>query len=103
MPYLLQVDFPFEGPFGEEMTKAFTDTAKSINNEEGVIWKIWTEYEETKEAGGVYLFETEQHAENYLAMHTKRLNGFGITDIQAKIFNVNESLSRLNNGPITHK
>ncbi|HDR7205871.1 TPA: YdhR family protein, partial [Bacillus cereus] len=57
MAYLLQVDFPFEGPFGEEMEKGFWDLANSINEEEGFHWKIWTENEETKEAGGIYVFE----------------------------------------------
>ncbi len=56
MAYLLQVDFPFEGPFGEEMEKGFWDLAKSINEEEGFHWKIWTENEETKEAGGILFF-----------------------------------------------
>ncbi len=39
---LLQVDFEFSGPFGEEMSNALVDLAKSINNEPGMIWKIWT-------------------------------------------------------------
>ena len=30
MAYLLQVDFPFEGPFGEEMEKGFWDLAKVL-------------------------------------------------------------------------
>lgn len=42
---LLQVDFEFSGPFGEEMSNALVDLAKSINNEPGMIWKIWTENE----------------------------------------------------------
>lgn len=29
-----------------------TDLAHDIANEEGLIWKIWTENEETKEGGG---------------------------------------------------
>lgn len=48
MAYLLQVDFPFEGPFGEEMEKTFWDLANSINEEEGFHWKIWTENEEKR-------------------------------------------------------
>lgn len=40
MSYILQVDFKMEGPFGNEMVKEFTDLAKSINDEEGLIWKI---------------------------------------------------------------
>ena len=42
MPYILQVDFEMNGPFGDEMADAFTDLAKSINEEDGFIWKIWT-------------------------------------------------------------
>lgn len=38
---LLQIDFPIESPFGEEMTIAFEDLAKDISTEEGLIWKIW--------------------------------------------------------------
>ena len=57
---------------------------------------------EAGEAGGIYLFETKETAAAYLDMHSKRLNGFGITEINAKIFEVNDALSIINNGPI-HK
>lgn len=100
MKYLLQVDFTMDGPFREEMSEAFADLAKSINEESGMIWKIWTENAATKEAGGVYLFETKTDAEKYLTMHSERLTSFGITDIRGKIFEVNEVLSTINNAPI---
>ena len=45
MTYLLQVDFPLEGPFGEEMADSFTDLAKDIKGQKGFNWKIWTEHE----------------------------------------------------------
>ena len=95
MAYLLQVDFPHDGIFGDEMSKAFADLAKDIAQEEGLIWKIWTENESTKEAGGIYLFENESDAQRYLKKHTGRLTSFGYTNIRAKIFSVNETLSRL--------
>lgn len=100
MVYLLQVDFTMDDPFGEKMSEAFQDLAHSINDEEGVIWKIWTENELAKEAGGVYLFETKENAEKYLAMHSARLTSFGITNIRGKIFAVNEALSSINHSPI---
>ena len=100
MVYVLQVDFKHEGPFGEEMVGAFTNLANSINEEKGFAWKIWTENEETKEAGGIYLFETKEDAENYLTMHSKRLNGFGIAQVNGKIFKVNDSLTMVNKGPL---
>ena len=100
MTYVLQVDFKMNGPFGDEMVKAFTDLAKSINEEEGFMWKIWTESPETNEAGGIYSFETKETAEKYLDMHTKRLSGFGITDVNAKIFAINSKLTEITKGPI---
>jgi len=100
MVYLLQVDFTMEGPFGAEMSEGLKDLAHSINDEDGVIWKIWTEDELAKEAGGVYLFETKESAEEYLAMHSARLTSFGITNIRGKIFAVNEALSSINHSPI---
>lgn len=100
MAYVLQVDFRMNGPFGEEMAEAFSDLAKSINEEEGFIWKIWTESRETKEAGGIYMFETKETAETYIDMHAKRLAGFGITEVNSKIFAINSKLTEITKGPV---
>lgn len=100
MAYILQVDFNMDGPFGDEMAESFSDLAESINQEEGFIWKIWTENRETKEAGGIYLFESKEAAENYLTMHTDRLKGFDIHPVNGKIFKVNERLTEMNHGPL---
>ncbi len=95
MRYILQVDFPHQGPFGEELTNVMRDLAKDIANEEGLISKFWTENEEEKEAGGVYFFTNLKDAQRYLDKHTKRLTSFGYTNIRGKIFTVNEELSEL--------
>lgn len=95
MRYLLQVDFPHQGPFGEELTKAMHDLAKDIANEEGLISKFWTENEEEKEAGGVYFFNNLKDAQRYLKKHTNRLTSFGYENIRGKIFTVNEELTQL--------
>ncbi|GAB2568670.1 monooxygenase [Gracilibacillus alcaliphilus] len=100
MAYVLQIDFSMNGPFGDEMAAEFADLAKSINEEPGFLWKVWTENPETKEAGGIYLFESKETAAHYLEMHTKRLAGFGITDSNAKIFAVNLPLTAITKGPI---
>ena len=100
MAYLLQVDFPQEGPFGEAMAEAFTGLANDINEEKGFLWKIWTENEQTKEAGGIYLFETQEDANNYLVKHTKRLSGFGIENVKGKIFKTNDALTTITHGPL---
>lgn len=100
MTYILQVDFKMDGPFGDEMADGFMNLAESINDEEGFIWKIWTEDAEKNEAGGIYNFETKATAEKYLEMHTERLAQFGITQINAKIFAINSRLTDINKGPV---
>ena len=83
------------------MTKAFEDLAKDISTEEGLIWKIWTENASNKEAGGIYLFSDENNAKRYLEKHTKRLNSFGIIEINAKIFDVNVPLSLIDKATLS--
>lgn len=105
MHTLLQVDFPLEGnaPWGNEMSEAFNELAQSINHEAGLIWKIWTENPNTKEAGGVYLFANEQAAKTYLAMHTARLNSMGISQVRGKLFSINQTLSLINHAPLPNE
>ncbi|SIS83037.1 monooxygenase [Salimicrobium salexigens] len=98
MTTILQMDFAMDGPFGDEMADQFKELAESINEEEGFKWKIWTENPETKEAGGIYAFDSEDAAKKYLDKHSKRLKGFGIRDVNAKIFEVNEKLTEITFG-----
>ena len=94
MTTLLYFEFPSEGPFGQEARAAYADLATDIAAEDGLIWKVWTEQPTTSMAGGVYLFEDAESAARYVEKHTERLAGFGITDITAKEFAVNEELSK---------
>lgn len=100
MAAILQVHFPFDGPFGKAMVEAMKPLARSINDEPGLIWKIWTEDPKGQRAGGVYLFATRKEAEAYRQMHTDRLESMGITGIEAQIFEANEALSAINGGPL---
>ncbi|WP_282127044.1 monooxygenase [Marinifilum flexuosum] len=100
MAVIMYVDFPHTGAFGEEMAKQMTDLAKSINDEPGMIWKVWTQNEVDKTAGGVYLFDSRANAEKYLTMHSNRLSQWGYSDIRGRIFEVNETLSEINKGPV---
>jgi hypothetical protein len=100
MTSLLQIDFPHDGPFGDELAAAMRELAASINDEPGFIWKLWTTNQATREAGGIYLFSDQASAEAYLAKHVARLEGFGYRDIRAKVFAVNGPLSQLNRAPI---
>lgn len=98
-PVLLQIDFPYTGPWGDEAAQAMRDLAADIATEPGLRWKIWTESREAGRAGGVYLFDDAQAAERYLVKHTARLAGFGIVDLRALRLDVNPALSAITRMP----
>lgn len=100
MTTLLQFDFPFDGPFGAEMTTALSDLAQDIAVEDGLIWKIWTENEAERRAGGIYLFADPASAARYADKHKARLEGFGVRDIVARSFAVNADLSAITRAPL---
>ena len=99
MATLLQVDFPFDGPWGAEMAQALDGLARDIAAEPGLIWKVWTESPGSGQAGGIYLFQTPEQAEAYRIRHTARLADFGITGLRAISFAVNDGLSAITRGP----
>lgn len=100
MNFLVQVDFPYSGPFGKEMSEAMQSLAEDIATEPGLVWKIWTESEKEKMAGGIYLFDNEADACRYIDKHTARLSAFGISDIRALVFTTNDPLSRIDRAPL---
>lgn len=92
----MYVDFPHNGAFGEEMANQMQELAQSINNESGFIWKYWTQDEKEQTAGGVYMFDSRENAEKYLAMHAKRLTQWGYSEIRGRVYEINEKLSKIN-------
>lgn len=97
---LLQIDFPSDGPWGEDLANSVSDLAKHLNKTPGMLWKIWTENSRTGDCGGVYLFIDERSASAFLNEHLKRLGSMGISDVRAKVLDVNESLSHMTRAPI---
>ena len=95
MAVIMYVDFPHKDVWGKEMAIQMKELAQSITNEPGFIWKFWTESKNDKMAGGVYMFDSRENAEKYLAMHSKRLREFGYSDIKGRVFEINEELSNI--------
>jgi Putative mono-oxygenase ydhR len=95
---LLQMDYPFSGPWGNEMAEAYSDLAHRIADVPGLICKVWTENRETGEAGGIYLFEDEASLDAYLQGKIERMTAYGIKDIRARKFDVNETLTLITRG-----
>jgi hypothetical protein len=87
--------FPFPGPWGKDLTEASHGLASDIAKEHGLVWKIWLEDQETRHAGGIYLFEDRSAAERYREKHERRLSATGLTGVAVDTFSVNNELSIL--------
>ncbi|MZR22752.1 monooxygenase [Sneathiella chungangensis] len=96
-PTLALFSFPYAGPWRKEMTNSHIDLAQDIAKEEGILWKLWLENEEEQTAGGVYLFEDSQSADQYCDKHKQRMLAMGYRDIEIRTFSINVSLSRITN------
>ncbi|HEY9621995.1 MAG TPA: monooxygenase [Crinalium sp.] len=92
---ILQIDFVDQRPWEGDRVEKLSGLAHIIAEAPGLIGKIWTENPDTKEAGGVYLFKDEASMNAYLDVHTARLKGFGIEQINVKTFQVNEPLTQI--------
>jgi Putative mono-oxygenase ydhR len=98
---ILQIDFVDQRLWESDRVEALSGLAHIIAKTPGLIWKIWTENPDTKEAGGVYLFRDEASLNDYLTVHTARLKGFGIEHINVKMFQVNEPLTQITGALLT--
>lgn len=98
MATLLVFEFPSDGPYDDEAVEAYRELAEHISEEHGLVWKVWTESPSNSVAGGVYLFDNPEDAARYAAFHSERLASFGITEIDARTYVVNEKLSAITRG-----
>jgi hypothetical protein len=82
------------------MAEAMEGLAQDIAAEPDLVWKIWTENQAERRAGGIYVFATRAGADAYRAKHAARLADFGITGIVAHTFDVNPALSAITRAPL---
>jgi hypothetical protein len=98
---LLQIDYLFDGPWGDEMAEEYSELARRIAAVPGLVCKVWTENREAGEAGGVYLFEDEASLDAYMGPKIARMEAAGVKGLRAKKFDVNESLTRITRGRLS--
>lgn len=97
---LLQVDFPFNGPWGDIIAETLIPFAKDVAAEPGLLWKIWTENQLEKRAGGIHLFASEEALSCFMEKQAARLALLGITEYRMKTFNVSGPLSEVTRAPL---
>jgi len=101
-PVIVQFDFPFFGPWGDELAEVAKPVAEHLANVYGLIWKIWTENPQSNRAGGIYLFKDKVSARHFAENHQIILHKMGVTEgIIFHIFEINEALSQFTRGPVS--
>lgn len=97
---LLQIDFPFAGPWGETIAQTLTPFAQDIATEPGLLWKIWTENQQEGRAGGIHLFISEEALDRFMEKQVSRLALLGVTEYRMKKFNVSGALNEITRAPL---
>jgi putative monooxygenase ydhR len=98
---LLQVNAKFSIPRAE-IEAAWLDAAQPIADWPGLRWKVWLMNEAEREAGGIYLFESDAAAQSYLAgpIVASLKSSPAISNISAKLFDVLERHTAITRGPL---
>jgi Putative mono-oxygenase ydhR len=100
---LLQINYRRQrGQDDAEQAEHLLGAAEPIADLPGLQWKIWIYDDSRGAAGGIYLFDTEEHARRWgdemLPVSLGRLPG--VSDIETRYFDVDQRLSAINRGPI---
>lgn len=99
---VLQVNFRLNAPVAEYV-KICQSVAQPIADVPGLRWKIWVLNERENEAGGLYLFDTDEALDDYLAgpIVAQVKNHSALRDLTAKKFDVIEEVTAITRGPIS--
>ena len=98
---ILQVNMNFSIPRAD-LEAAWLGVAQPIADTPGLIWKVWLLNEKEKEAGGIYLFESEEAASAYVSspIVAALKASPAVSNISAKMFGVLGDHSAITRGPV---
>jgi Putative mono-oxygenase ydhR len=98
---ILQINFKYNVSSSELQTMAGS-AAQVFAAIPGLRWKIWLHNEARNEAGGIYLFESEQALNTFLssslAEQVRSIPAF--YDMSVKQFDIQEDVTAITRGPI---
>ncbi len=101
---VLQVNYRREnGQDDAEQAARLQHDAEHIAQVPGLLWKVWIYDDEQQRAGGLYLFDSEEHARAFGDGILPGALGSnpGVSDIDARYYDVDEKLSAITRGPIS--
>jgi len=101
---ILQINYQFTSSLAD-FTKLVTPMAEPIAAVPGLAWKIWLMNEAGREAGGIYLFESQEAAQGFV--NSDAVKSFAshptIANVNAKMFAPDEALSKITRAPLDVK
>jgi hypothetical protein len=99
---LLQVNYRRENDqHNHDQAEYLLSAAERIAGVPGLQWKIWIYDDENQKAGGIYLFDSEDHARGFGDKIPESLGQLpGVGDIDRRYFDVDERLSAITRGPV---
>ncbi len=98
---ILQIKFTFDLSLSE-YENLCRSVAPLIAGVSGLRWKVWVLNEQEREAGGIYLFATEQEMNDYVAgpFVGKLKSHPAIRNVRIAKFEVMEDLTSITRGPV---
>lgn len=99
---ILQVNMNFSIPRAD-LEEAWLGAAQPISATPGLLWKVWLINEKTKEAGGIYLFESADAVSAYVGgpIVAALKASPAVSNISAKTFDVLPEHGAITRAPLT--
>jgi len=98
---VLQINFGLKASTPEYQSLC-RSVAQAFADVPGLRWKIWLLNDREKEAGGIYLFESQQALNNFLSgpLAAQVKSHPALSDFSAKQFEVMEEVTAITHGPV---
>lgn len=94
---ILEVRFKWDGTREEYESKARPERFKDMA---GLRWKIYGYDDENSMATGIYLFEDMESLNKYLFPFRSGAQPDGVTEMEFKVWDIQDNLSMITNAPI---
>lgn len=99
MHAIVHINFTFSES-EEELMSHSCEAAPRFLGVDGLKWKIWLVNDDTKTAGGIYLFESREKAEAYaageLVTHLKNVR----EGVEVKVFGTIDEAGKVTGAPV---
>ena len=98
MPAIVQINFPYSES-QSDLESHSVEAAERFLGVDGLQWKVWLVNEDTKTAGGIYLFENREKADAYavgeLVSHLKNVRD----GVEVSVFDTIDEAGKVTNAP----